>query len=65
MEFHFTVALLAALALAGCASKLKPPPEPDMSRMVPVNKTLPSELVGRAVIPVRTPVEQRKVGDRK
>lgn len=65
MRIRFAIALSAALTLAGCASKLKPPPEPDMSRMVPVNKTMPSELVGRVVIPVRTPVEQRKVGDRK
>lgn len=36
--------LCAALAVTGCSSKPKPPPEPDMSRLVPVNKTVPPHL---------------------
>ncbi|HGY4972562.1 TPA: hypothetical protein ACNV20_005632, partial [Pseudomonas putida] len=41
------VGILLVAALAGCASKPKPAPEPDMTNLVPVNKTLPSALVGR------------------
>ncbi|WP_413247399.1 hypothetical protein [Pseudomonas sp. Marseille-Q5115] len=37
-------ALCAALAVAGCSSKPTPPPEPDMTRMIPVNKTVPPHL---------------------
>ncbi|WP_371053143.1 hypothetical protein [Pseudomonas asiatica] len=40
------VGILLVAALAGCASKPKPAPEPDMTNLVPVNKTLPSALVG-------------------
>ncbi|WP_041164430.1 hypothetical protein [Dickeya parazeae] len=36
--------LVAVSALAGCITAPKPPQEPNMSRLVPVNKTLPSEL---------------------
>ena len=39
-------AMLAVLiSLTGCAS-IKPPPEPDMSHLVSVNKTIPDELQG-------------------
>ncbi|WP_407580263.1 hypothetical protein, partial [Pseudomonas aeruginosa] len=49
------VGILLVAALAGCASKPKPAPEPDMTNLVPVNKTLPSALVGRpGVIPQAT-----------
>jgi len=41
------VGVLLAAALSGCASGPKPPPEPDMTHLVPVNETLPSTLVGR------------------
>ncbi|WP_338402677.1 hypothetical protein [Xanthomonas translucens] len=40
--------LVTVSALAGCSTAPKPPPEPNMSRLVPVNKTLPSELSGQA-----------------
>ncbi|WP_437130078.1 hypothetical protein [Xanthomonas albilineans] len=40
--------LIAVSALAGCSTAPKGPPEPNMSRLVPVNKTLPSELSGQA-----------------
>jgi len=33
------------ISLTGCAS-IKPPPEPDMSHLVPVNKNIPDELQG-------------------
>ncbi|WP_374729850.1 hypothetical protein [Caballeronia terrestris] len=59
------MACCTVLALGGCTSTPKPPPEPDMSRMSPVNKTLPSELVGKAVLPLKTPVQQWKAGDAK
>ncbi len=65
MRFPFAVALCAPLVLPGCASTLKPPLEPDMSHTVPVNRTLPGELVGRAVLPARTPLQQTKGGDVK
>ncbi|WP_208457018.1 hypothetical protein [Caballeronia zhejiangensis] len=57
MKFLYALALCAAVALTGCAGSRKPAPEPDMSRLVPVNKTMPSELVGKAVLPVRKPVQ--------
>ncbi|HGW5540830.1 TPA: hypothetical protein ACNIM8_005915 [Pseudomonas aeruginosa] len=41
------VGIFLIAALAGCASKAKPAPEPDMTSLVPVNKTIPSALVGR------------------
>ncbi|EIF32251.1 hypothetical protein BCh11DRAFT_07839 [Burkholderia sp. Ch1-1] len=40
-----TIALSAVASLAGCAG-FKPPPEPDMSHLVPANKTIPVELQG-------------------
>ncbi|MGV1885812.1 hypothetical protein [Rhizobium sp. VS19-DR104.2] len=49
MRSRLAVAMLVAVsALAGCSTAPKPPPEPNMSRLVPVNKTLPSELSGQA-----------------
>ncbi len=64
MRSSFAFALCAAVALAGCASTT-PPPEPDMSHLVPVNKTMPSELAGAVVLPVKTPATQWKAGDAK
>ncbi|SAL07750.1 hypothetical protein AWB78_08710 [Caballeronia calidae] len=57
MKFLCALALCAAVALTGCTSSRKPAPEPDMSHLVPVNKTMPPELVGKAVLPVRKPVQ--------
>jgi len=55
------VGILLVAALAGCASKPKPAPEPDMTNLVPVNKTLPSALVGRpGVIPQATNGERKE-----
>ena len=51
-------ALAMAAALAGCAHGPTPPPEPDMSRLVIVNKTIPAELVGS--VPVIAPKEDDK-----
>ncbi|WP_430641095.1 hypothetical protein [Caballeronia zhejiangensis] len=65
MKFLCALVLCAAVALAGCASSRKPAPEPDMSQLIPVNKTMPSEVVGKAVLPVRTPVQQSKTRDAK
>lgn len=48
MRFSTAMAALClAFALTGCASKPKPAPEPDMSELVIINKTLPAELVGQ------------------
>ena len=46
-------AFCAVVALAGCSSKRIEAPEPDMTRLVIVNKTLPADLVGHpgAVLP--------------
>ncbi|WP_425534032.1 TrwH protein [Xanthomonas campestris] len=30
--------------VGGCSTAPKPPPEPNMSKLIPVNKTVPSEL---------------------
>ncbi|MEW5291810.1 conjugal transfer protein TraN [Erwinia papayae] len=38
--------LLGVLLLSACSSGHKPPPEPDYSNTVPVNKTLPVDLEG-------------------
>ncbi|SAL82329.1 hypothetical protein AWB74_06231 [Caballeronia arvi] len=65
MKFPCALALCAAVALAGCANSRKPAPEPDMSQLVPVNKSMPSEVVGKAVLPVRAPVQQSKTRDAK
>ncbi|WP_157763932.1 hypothetical protein [Paraburkholderia aromaticivorans] len=43
---HIAIGLLAVTSLAGCAH-VTPPPEPDMAKLVPVNKTIPEELQGR------------------
>lgn len=64
MRSSFLSALCAAVVLAGCAGT-KPPPEPDMSHLVPVNKAVPSELAGAVVLPPKTPVQQSKAGDTK
>jgi len=37
--------LCVVAALTGCASGPKPLPEPDMTRLIIVNKTLPVELM--------------------
>lgn len=58
MKVLYALALCMAIALTGCANSRKPAPEPDMSDLVPVNKTMPYELVGKAVLPVRKPVQQ-------
>jgi len=58
MKFLYALALCTAIALTGCASSRKPAPEPNMSQLVPVNKTMPSELVGKAVLPIKKPVQQ-------
>lgn len=36
--------LLLALAVTGCASSPTPPPEPDMSNLVDVNRYVPEEI---------------------
>ncbi|WP_370652300.1 hypothetical protein [Caballeronia sp. TF1N1] len=51
------------LTLCGCASKPKPPPEPDMTHLVPVNKATPTELEGKVILPPKTAVQQWKAGD--
>ncbi|MEM5370990.1 hypothetical protein V4C53_33825 [Paraburkholderia azotifigens] len=46
MKRYAIFTMLAVLiSLTGCAS-IKPPPEPDMSHLVPVNKNIPDELQG-------------------
>jgi hypothetical protein len=50
------LALLAVLG--GCASGPKPPPEPDMTKLVIVNRTIPAELVGS--LPVITEKQDAK-----
>ncbi|WP_375294358.1 hypothetical protein [Caballeronia sp. PC1] len=51
------------LTLCGCASKPKPPPEPDMAHLVSVNKATPVELEGKVILPPKTAVQQWKAGD--
>lgn len=58
MNFIYALALCSVIAFTGCASSRKPAPEPNMSQLVPVNKTMPSELVGKAVLPIKKPVQQ-------
>lgn len=65
MRLSIAFGAYVVLGLAGCASTPKPPPEPDMSHLVAVNKTVPSELAGQKVLPVKTPVQQWKAGDAK
>jgi hypothetical protein len=43
---HVAIGLLTLTSLAGCAH-VTPPPEPDMTKLVPVNKTIPEELQSR------------------
>lgn len=43
---HVTIGLLTLTSLAACAH-VTPPPEPDMTKLVPVNKTIPEELQSR------------------
>jgi hypothetical protein len=45
-----TAGLLLAFGLEGCASGPKPAPQPDMSHLVPVNKSVPSELAGPQIV---------------
>lgn len=40
------IVLLGVLLLGACSSSFKPPPEPDWSHTVPVNKTLPVNTQG-------------------
>ncbi|WP_423778444.1 hypothetical protein [Enterococcus faecalis] len=40
------IVLLGVLLLWACSSSFKPPPEPDCSHTVPVNKTLPVDTQG-------------------
>ncbi|HGA2320499.1 TPA: hypothetical protein ACIRVE_005115 [Pseudomonas putida] len=40
------LALCAVAVLAGCSTKPVPPPEPDMTKLVIVNKVVPVELIG-------------------
>jgi hypothetical protein len=61
MRMWSAVGFAVTLGMAGCASGPKPPPEPDMSHLVVVNKTIPSELTGQYV---QQPV-QPKAGDAK
>lgn len=43
----FRAAIIASvLAMGGCASTTTPPPEPDMSNLVNVNKEVPPNLNG-------------------
>ena len=65
MRIRVALAVCAVLAVAGCASTPTPPPEPNMSHLVSVNKTVPSELAGQVVLPVKTPVQLWKAGDAK
>ncbi|WP_425509764.1 MULTISPECIES: TrwH protein [Xanthomonas] len=46
---HSRLAVAATLVVmsglvGGCSTAPKPPPEPNMSKLIPVNKTVPSEL---------------------
>ena len=43
---HVAIGLLTFTLLAGCAH-VTPPPEPDMTKLVPANKTIPEELQSR------------------
>lgn len=63
MRISWAFGLCVVIGMTGCASTPKPPPEPDMSHLVPVNKTVPSELAGQFVLPVKTPAKQWKAGD--
>jgi len=56
---HVFMAVALGAALSGCVSKPKPPPEPDMSRLVPVNKTLPSSLYGQPGVVLQPPSAER------
>ncbi|MGV7167930.1 hypothetical protein [Xanthomonas hortorum] len=40
--------LVAVGSLVACSTAPTPPPEPNMSKLVPVNKTMPSELYSPA-----------------
>lgn len=42
---HVAIGLLTLTSL-GC-THVTPPPEPDMTKLVPVNKTIPEELQSR------------------
>lgn len=43
-------ALLFVFGFEGCTSGPKPAPQPDMSHLVPVNKSVPNELAGQQII---------------
>lgn len=42
--FKYTAMALIGLLLAACSSSSTPPPEPNMKKLVDVNKTYPAEL---------------------
>lgn len=42
--FKYTAMALIGLLLAACSSSPTPPPEPNMKKLVDVNKTYPAEL---------------------
>lgn len=64
MRFGSIMMLWVVVAIAGCSST-KPPPEPDMTQLVPVNKEMPSELDGVSVLPLKTPAQADQAGDHK
>lgn len=42
--FKYTAMALIGLLLAACSGSPTPPPEPNMKKLVDVNKTYPAEL---------------------
>ncbi|ECB6713971.1 conjugal transfer protein TraN [Salmonella enterica subsp. enterica serovar Hvittingfoss] len=40
------IILFGVLLLSACSSGFKPPPEPDWSHTIPVNKTAPTDMQG-------------------
>ena len=52
------MAMAVVAILAGCAHGPKLPPEPDMSHLVIVNKSIPAELAG--TVPVIAPKQDDK-----
>ncbi|WP_407249261.1 conjugal transfer protein TraN [Klebsiella pneumoniae] len=41
-----SIVLFRGVVVRACSSSFKPPPEPDWSHTVPVNKTLPIDTQG-------------------
>lgn len=56
--FSRFMAVAVVAILAGCAHGPKLPPEPDMSHLVIVNKSIPAELAG--TVPVIAPKQDDK-----